>query len=318
MSQNKILVTGCAGFIGSNLTDKLLSENHKVIGVDDFNQYYDPRIKEENLKGAVKSNNFKLYREDILNFKGLQKIFKNEKPQKVIHLAARAGVRPSIENPLLYGQVNVLGTVNLLKISVDSGVERFIFGSSSSVYGNSKKLPFREDDFCNEIISPYGASKRGAEFWVESFHKTYGLKCVILRFFTVYGPRGRPDMAPAIFTKAILEGKPVQQFGDGSSSRDYTYINDIVDGIVKVLNRNLELEVINLGNNHPLTLTDFIKFCEKVVGRQAKINKKPSQKGDVKKTWANIVKSKKLLGWAPKTRLSVGLSKYYKWLKRNY
>lgn len=314
----KVLITGVAGFIGSNLTDRLLSEDYEVIGVDNFNNYYDSKIKEDNLNKAGKHVNFKLYGEDILNLGELEKIFRIEKFNKVIHLAARAGVRPSIDNPLLYSEVNVLGTINLLKLAVDYKIEQFIFGSSSSVYGNSKRIPFSENDPCNDIISPYGASKRAAELWVESFYRTYGLKSVVLRFFTVYGPRGRPDMAPALFTKAILGGRSINQFGDGSSSRDYTYIDDIIDGIVKSLEKDLNFGIINLGNNQPATLTDFIKICEKVIGRKAKIKKKSSQKGDVKKTWANIVKSKKLLGWAPKTRLSVGLSKYYKWLKRNY
>src|SRR3990167_5844335 len=197
----KVLVTGCAGFIGSHLTDKLLSEGFKVVGVDNFNNYYDPRIKEENLKSAQVNKNFVLFREDVLNYSRLKKILDREKPKKIIHLAARAGVRPSIKNPLLYSQVNVLGTVNLLKLSVEYKIEQFIFGSSSSVYGQSKRLPFSENDLCQNIISPYGASKRSAEFFVESFWQNYNLKSTILRFFTVYGPRGRPDMAPALFTK---------------------------------------------------------------------------------------------------------------------
>ena len=314
----KVLITGVAGFIGSNLTDRLLSEDYEVIGVDNFNDYYDPKIKEENLYEAYKNRQCKIYREDILNFEALQKIFNQERPSKVVHLAARAGVRSSIKDPNLYTQVNVSGTVNLLKLSVDFGVKQFVFGSSSSVYGNSNKLPFAEDDICDEIVSPYGASKRAAEFWVESFHKTYGLKCVILRFFTVYGPGGRPDMAPALFTKAILNNQTFQQFGDGMSSRDYTYIDDIVDGIVKALNENLNFEIINLGNNHPVVLSDFIKTVENVIGKKARIKHSTKQAGDVEKTWANVVKAKELLGWVPKTQLSDGLNKYYKWLKRNF
>src|SRR3989344_5792935 len=199
-----ILITGCAGFIGSHLVDRLLNQAYRVVGIDNFNDYYEPKIKERNLESTLKFSNFKLYKEDILDFKTLLRIFKNEKPQKVIHLAARAGVRPSITNPVLYGQVNILGTVNLLKLSVDFKVNQFIFGSSSSVYGESSRLPFTEDDPCETIISPYGASKRSAEFFVESFYQSFGLKSTILRLFTVYGPRGRPDMAPALFTKAIL------------------------------------------------------------------------------------------------------------------
>ena len=314
----KVLITGVAGFIGSNLTDRLLSEDYEVIGVDNFNDYYDPKIKEENLYEAYKNRQFKIYREDILNFEALQKIFNQERPGKVVHLAARAGVRPSIKDPGLYAKINVLGTVNLLKIAADYNIKQFIYGSSSSVYGNSKKIPFTENDLCDNIISPYGSSKRTAELWVESFYKTYDLKCVILRFFTVYGPRGRPDMAPAIFTKAIIEGKAINQFGDGSSSRDYTYIVDVVDGIVKSLETNLDFEIINLGNNGPVTLNKFIETLEQVTKKKAGIKKLQKQAGDVEKTWANVVKAKELLGWVPKTQLSDGLNKYYKWLKRNF
>lgn len=312
----KILVTGCAGFIGSHLTDHLLKEGFDVIGIDNFNDYYDPKIKEKNLEEAKKNNHFALYREDILNFKPLEEIFKKERPQKVVHLAARAGVRASIDNPSLYAKVNVLGTVNVLKLSVDFGIKQFIFGSSSSVYGNFKRLPFSEDDPCDKIISPYGTSKRAAEFWVESFHKTYGLKSTILRFFTVYGPKGRPDMAPALFTKAILVGKSINQFGDGSSSRDYTYIDDIIDGIIKTIGIDLNFEILNLGNNHPVKLSDFIMTIEHIAGKKVKIKKLKQQPGDVVTTWAGVVKAKKLLNWEPKINLVSGLNNYFEWLRK--
>lgn len=313
----RVLITGCAGFIGSHLTDRLLAQDHQVVGIDNFNDYYDPHTKEKNLKKAKKSKGFKLYRADILDSQDLRAVFKKEKPQEVIHLAARAGVRPSIANPKLYGEVNVAGTCNLLKLAVDNQISQFIFGSSSSVYGNSKRLPFTEDDPCANIISPYGASKRSAEFFVESFYHTYGLKSTILRLFTVYGPRGRPDMAPALFTKAILEGKEIKQFGDGSTSRDYTYIDDIVAGIMKALVKTFDFEIINLGNSRPIKLSDFIKSMEKVIGKKAKIRSIAMQPGDVEKTWANISKVKKLLGWQPQTNLEKGLAKYIKWLKQN-
>jgi len=312
----KILVTGAAGFIGSNLVERLLQDNFKVVGVDNFNNYYDPDLKEKNIIGARNYENFKLYREDVLDFATLKTIFKKERPEKIIHLAAKAGVRSSIKNPLLYAKVNVKGTVNLLKLSVGFGVKQFILGSSSSVYGNSRRLPFSENDPCNKIISPYGASKRAAELWVECFYRTYGLKSVILRFFTVYGPRGRPDMAPALFTKALLEGKLTNQYGDGSSSRDYTYIDDIIGGIYETLEKDLDFEIINLGNNNPIKLREFIKSLEKIIKRKAKIQKMPTQSGDVEKTWANIVKAKELLGWKPKTRFEKGLNKYVLWLKK--
>lgn len=312
----RILVTGAAGFIGSNLIDKLLDSNHRVIGIDDFNDFYDPRIKETNLKRAKSDNNFVLYRQDILNYNGLKEIFNKEKPRKVIHLAARAGVRPSIKNPLLYSQVNVLGTVNLLKLSAEYEIKQFIFASSSSVYGRSKRLPFSEDDPCQEIISPYGSSKRSAEFFVESFSNTHKISSVILRLFTVYGPRGRPDMAPALFSQAIIRGEEINQFGDGSNSRDYTYIDDITKGIVKSLASNYDFEIINLGNNHPVTLNEFISTLEKVIGKKAKIKKLPMQLGDVEITRANVVKARKLMDWEPKTSLATGLRAYIEWLKR--
>ena len=311
-----ILITGCAGFIGSHLVDRLLNQAYRVVGIDNFNDYYEPKIKERNLESTLKFSNFKLYKEDILDFKTLLRIFKNEKPQKVIHLAARAGVRPSIANPVLYGQVNILGTINLLKLSADFKVSQFIFGSSSSVYGQSTHMPFEETDPCEKIISPYGASKRSAEFFVESFYQSFGLKSTILRLFTVYGPRGRPDMAPALFTKAILSGESITQFGDGSSSRDYTYIDDVIYGIIKVLEKKIEFEIINLGNSHPISLANFIATLEKILGKRAKIKKMPIQLGDVEKTWANVVKARKLLDWEPKIDLSHGLSIYVEWLKR--
>ena len=311
-----ILITGCAGFIGSHLVDRLLNQAYRVVGIDNFNDYYEPKIKERNLESTLKFSNFKLYKEDILDFKTLLRIFKKEKLQKVIHLAARAGVRPSIANPVLYGQVNILGTINLLKLSADFKVSQFIFGSSSSVYGQSTHMPFEETDPCEKIISPYGASKRSAEFSVESFYQSFGLKSTILRLFTVYGPRGRPDMAPALFTKAILSGESITQFGDGSSSRDYTYIDDVIYGIIKVLEKKIEFEIINLGNSHPISLADFIATLEKILGKRAKIKKMPIQLGDVEKTWANVVKARKLLDWEPKIDLSHGLSIYVEWLKR--
>ena len=309
----KILVTGCAGFIGSHLTDRLLEEGFDVVGVDDFNDYYDPKIKEQNLQSAKKNRQFKLCRKDVLDFTSLEEIFKKEKPAKVVHLAARAGVRASIENPLLYAKVNVAGTVHLLKLSVDFGIKQFIFGSSSSIYGNTKRIPFSEDDICDSVISPYGASKRSAEFFVESFWKNYHLKSIILRFFTVYGPRGRPDMAPALFTKAILNNEELTQFGNGSSSRDYTYVDDIVNGIIKTLEQDLDFEIINLGNNNSIALRDLIKAIEKVMGKKAKINEVPMQQGDVEKTWANINKAKDMLGWQPGVKFVDGMKKTYEY-----
>ena len=315
----KILVTGCAGFIGSHMVDRLLDEKFEVVGIDNFNNYYDPEIKERNISLAKKSKKFKLYRADIIDFENLKLIFKKEKPDKIIHLAARAGVRPSITDPDLYTKVNVLGTVNLLKLAKDCGAEQFIVGSSSSVYGNSLGIPFMEDDLCGDIISPYGASKRSAELFAEAFYHQSKLKLTILRFFTVYGPRGRPDMAPAIFTKAILENQQILVFGDGNSCRDYTYIDDVVNGIFSASFKSYDFEIINLGNSKPISLFDFIKTIERITGKKARIKKMPKQTGDVEKTWANVVKARELLQWEPKVDIAEGLKKYIEWLvKQRY
>lgn len=311
----KILVTGAAGFIGSNLVDKLISEKWNVLGVDNFDNHYDHNLKRQNLKEAKKDRNFRFYELDILEFDRLKKVFKEEKPSKVIHLAARPGVRSSIKNPQFCAKNNIEGTVNLLKLSVDFGVDQFIFASSSSVYGQSKRLPFYENDSINSIISPYGASKRSAEFFVEAFYRSYGLRSIIFRFFTVYGRRGRPDMAPSLFSKAILMGKKIRRYGEGESFRDYTYIDDILDAILLGVKCDLDFEIINLGNNQPIRLNDFIRTLEKLSGKKAEIESLPYQKGDVERTWANVVKARKLLGWEPKVKLERGLKQYLTWLK---
>lgn len=311
------LVTGCAGFIGSNLCEKLLKDGKNVIGVDNFNNYYDPKIKKRNISKILKNKKFKLLKLDILNKTDLDKIFEKNKIDSIVHLAARAGVRPSIENPYLYAQTNVLGTVNLLELAVKFKLKKFVFASSSSVYGNSKKLPFDEEDLCQEIVSPYGASKRAAEFFVESFFKTYGLNAVILRFFTVYGPGGRPDMAPAIFTRRIASKLEISRFGDGNSARDFTYVADIIEGITAALKEDLRFEIINLGDNNPVRLDDFIKIIEEISRKKARIKVMPFQSGDTEKTWANINKAKNLLNWKPKTKISDGMRKYYEWYLKN-
>ncbi|MEK7581049.1 MAG: GDP-mannose 4,6-dehydratase [Patescibacteria group bacterium] len=314
--KSTVLITGAAGFIGSTLADALLKKGASVIAVDNFNDYYNPRIKTRNIADALKKKTYKLYKADIFHFLAMERVFKKEKPNIIIHLAARAGVRPSLENPTLYAEVNKVGTVNLLKLAVDYKVDKFIFASSSSVYGNSKRIPFSEDDRCEFIISPYGASKRSAEIFIEMFYKMYGLKSVILRFFTVYGPRGRPDMAPALFTRAVISGEVINQFGNGTTYRDYTYIDDIIAGIEKTIEADVGFEIFNLGNNNPVSLAEFIRSLEMLVGKKAKINKLPLQIGDVKKTWANIDKAKKLLGWEPKVKINEGLKGYIEWLKK--
>ena len=317
----KILVTGGAGFIGSNLTRQLLLKNEKVICIDNFNDYYDVEFKEENVKEFLENKNYKLYRTDICNFKKLEKIFSENKIDAVIHLAARAGVRPSIEEPVLYNEVNVMGTVNLLELAKRYNVKNFVSASSSSVYGNNKKVPFSETDNVDFPISPYAATKKAGELACYTYHDLYDLNIACLRFFTVYGPCGRPDMAPYIFTKLISEGEKINMYGDGTTSRDYTYIDDIVSGIISVIdyvenNKNV-YEIFNLGNSNTVKLKEFISIVENLVGKKAIINKMPMQPGDVERTFADISKAKKLLGYDPKTKFEDGMAEFVQWYKEN-
>ncbi|NQU99819.1 MAG: GDP-mannose 4,6-dehydratase, partial [Parcubacteria group bacterium] len=256
-----ILVTGGAGFIGSHVVEKLLEQKQKVICIDDFNSFYDPKYKHENIEEFSDNKNFKLYKQDICDLRGLGKIFKENKIDLIVHLAARAGVRPSIENPLLYYQVNVMGTVNLLEMAKKHGIKNFIFVSSSSVYGNNEKIPFSEDDNVDSPISPYAASKKSGELICHAYHDLHNINIACLRFFTVYGPKGRPDMAPYKFTELISKGEEIQMYGDGTTFRDYTYVDDIVSGVlasidyvkennnVSASNGGSRYEIFNLGNS---------------------------------------------------------------------
>jgi len=313
MKAEHILVTGGAGFIGSNLIRRLLSDNKSVICVDDFNDYYSPLIKENNIKQFLGQKNFKLCRVDIRDFNSLKKIFSSNEISKVVHLAARAGVRPSIENPLLYEEVNLRGTMHLLELS--KNVENFIFASSSSVYGNNKKNPFSEYDNVDKAISPYAATKKAGEVMCHAYHHLYNIPISCLRFFTVYGPSGRPDMAPYKFTKWIDEGKEVQRFGNGHSKRDYTYVDDIVDGVISALDKQFKYEIFNLGNSHSIELNYFIGLIEKELGKKAKIIELPSQPGDVNITYADISKSNNMLNFQPKVSIENGIAKFVKWYK---
>lgn len=306
-----ILVTGNAGFIGSNLTEKLLKLGHRVVGVDNFNDYYDPRTKEKNIAVFKEQVDFVQYRLDILELEKLEKVVKGFKPEVIIHLAARAGVRPSLLYPKLYHQVNVEGTKNLLELSKKYSVKQFILASSSSVYGNQEKTPFSETDKLDKPVSPYAETKLEAEKLCEN----YDLPITILRFFTVYGPKGRPDMAPYLFTQQILNQLPIIKYGDGSSSRDYTYIDDIVEGIIKAIANPLKFEIINLGNNQPVSLNEFIKIVEELSGKKAIIKLEPRHPADVARTFADISKAKKLLDWEPKTDLRIGMEKFIAWFK---
>lgn len=308
-----ILVTGGAGFIGSNLCDKLLELNYKVINIDNFNSYYDPAIKEKNVEQALKSDNYKLYRGDILDENLISKIFDENSIDVVIHLAAMAGVRNSLKDPLEYVDVDIKGTVNLLQASVKKGIKKFISASSSSVYGVNSKVPFSEEDNVELQISPYATAKRSGELFCSTYTRLYGISTACLRFFTVYGPRQRPEMAIHMFTKNIAEGKPINMFGDGNSRRDYTYVDDVVDGIIALIACNFEFEILNFGNCDTISLKDLIETIEETVGNKAIINKMSMQKGDVPITYADISKAGRVLGYSPKTKIKDGIKKFYDW-----
>lgn len=309
----KILVTGCAGFIGSHVSEKLLQLGYDVIGIDNLNDYYNPKQKIANLSILNKYKKFYFSKEDIIT----TNIINNTKPDKVCHLAAMAGVRNSIDNPSIYVKTNIDGFLNLLEQSVKNDVAKFVYASSSSVYGINEKVPFSENDEILSCNSPYAASKRSMEIFANTYNQLYGLPLIGLRFFTVYGPRGRPDMAPYKFLDLISKGKSIDKYGDGTSMRDYTYISDIVDGIISSLlnNKSLKSELFNLGNSYPISLNTFIKTCEKVSDRTAIINQKNEQLGDVPVTYANISKAKILLNYEPKVRLEEGLKNTYNWMK---
>lgn len=313
----KILITGGAGFIGSNLTKKLIDRGDTIVIIDNFNDYYEPQLKEDHLKKYLKGYKFKLYRGDIRDVKLLEKIFKKEKIEKIVHLAAMAGVRYSLENPQLYYDVNVLGTQNMLDMAVKHGIKNFVYASSSSVYGNNKKLPFSESDNVDMPISPYAASKKSNELQAHVFSHIYKLPTTGLRFFTVYGPWGRPDMALFGFTKSIIEDKEIQVFNHGNMTRNFTFVDDIVSGIMTVLDANLPCTVMNIGGDKEEKLTRFIEVIEKNVGKVAKKKMMPMQAGDVPATVADIKKLRKL-GWKPTTRIEKGIESFVKWYKEYY
>lgn len=312
---DKILVTGGAGFIGSHVCDSLLKKGYIVICLDNFNDFYSPERKRKNIKHNLKSKNFFLEIADITDVKKLKSLFVKYKPDKIIHLAARAGVRPSLENPFIYEETNIKGTLNLLELSRLFKIKKFIFGSSSSVYGKNNKIPFSEDDKTDTPISPYAATKKSGELLCYTYSHLYSINIVCLRFFTVYGPRGRPDMAPFLFTKKIIEGEQITLFGDGNSQRDYTYISDIVDGILSALDRDMKFEIFNLGNSKRVKLKELVSTIEKYTNKKAKIITKEMPKGDVQVTYADISKAKKYLGYSPQTDVNKGIKIFVNWFK---
>ncbi|NOY76787.1 MAG: NAD-dependent epimerase/dehydratase family protein [Calditrichaeota bacterium] len=309
----QILVTGSAGFIGSHLTEKLLSRGDFVAGIDNFNDYYDPRIKRDNLKSALKHPNFSLFEMDIRDKKGLESIAKDFSFDVIVHLAARAGVRPSLKDPLLYQDVNIRGTMNLLEVARDQDIPKFVFASSSSVYGSNKKVPFSETDNVDHPVSPYAATKKAGELIGYTYHHLYGFSFTGIRFFTVYGPRQRPDMAIHKFTALIDQGMEIPVFGDGLSRRDYTYVDDIVDGIIRIIDKSTGYALYNLGDSRTIGLMEMIQTIEKYLGKKAKIKKLPFQPGDVPITYADITKAQAELGYEPKVLFDEGIQKFIHW-----
>ena len=336
------LVTGGAGFIGSHLVEKLLKDGNRVINVDNFNEFYNYNIKVKNvldstgkiqknddgeikvnelqdLKKLVDSENYILEIVDITNMEILEEVFQRNKIDTVIHLAAMAGVRPSIEKPLLYEKVNIRGTMNILELINKYNIKKFICASSSSVYGNNEKVPFSEKDNVDRAISPYAATKKSCEIIGHSYHHLYDIDTIMLRFFTVYGPRQRPDLAIHKFTKAIIEEKEIPFYGDGTTQRDYTYIDDIIDGVLKSIiylekNKNI-YEIINLGESETINLRKMVKTLENEIGKKAVLKKLSMQSGDVNRTFADISKAKELIGYDPKTKFEEGIKKFVNWYR---
>ncbi|MCD6417096.1 MAG: GDP-mannose 4,6-dehydratase [Planctomycetes bacterium] len=314
-----ILVTGGAGFIGSHLVDRLAARGESVLCLDNFDDFYSPAVKRENISGALRTGRVELVEGDICDAALCDALLARDDVRAVAHLAARAGVRPSIEDPALYERVNCQGTINLLEAARKrrARLEKFIFGSSSSVYGVSDRIPFSEDDPVSEPISPYAATKRAGELFCHVYHHLYGLPIVCLRFFTVYGPRQRPDLAIHKFARLIEAGEPVPMYGDGASRRDYTYCDDIVDGITAALERPFEFEIINLGSAAPVGLRDLIGLLEEAMGRQAAIERVPEQPGDVPVTYADISRARRLLDYSPSFPIRQGLAKFVEWFRAN-
>ncbi|NUO84151.1 GDP-mannose 4,6-dehydratase [candidate division KSB1 bacterium] len=313
----KCLITGGAGFIGSHLSERLLECGYEVVNYDDFNDYYDPNIKRRNIAALVQRAGYTLVEGDILDREALQQLFKQHQFSVVVHLAARAGVRPSIAQPLLYEQVNCEGTVNLLELVRHSGVDKFIFGSSSSVYGENAKVPFSEEDRVDHPISPYASTKKAGELICYTYHHLYKMKITCLRFFTVYGPRQRPDMAIHKFTKMIDAGEKVPMFGEGTSRRDYTYISDIVDGIEKAMHACSAYHIYNLGESRTIDLRSLIHLIQEALGKKALIEQLPLQPGDVPITYADISKARREIGYDPKVDVAEGVRRFVEWFKQN-
>jgi UDP-glucuronate 4-epimerase len=309
-----VLVTGGAGFIGSHLTERMLSLGWRVTVVDNFDRFYDPAVKEENLRGFAREAGFRLHRADICDMRALEPLAAGDY-DAVVHLAARAGVRPSIEDPVLYQRVNGLGTQNMLEFARLAGVRQFVFASSSSVYGVNPRTPWIEDDRVLEPISPYAATKVAGELLGHVYTHLYGIRFLALRFFTVYGPRQRPDLAIHKMARLLLAGRPIPIFGDGTTRRDYTYVDDIVDGVLgAIAYRRSPYEIVNLGNNHTVGLLEMVRELERALGVEARLEFQPEQPGDVPQTWADLAKAGRLFGYAPRVTFAEGVDRFAGWL----
>jgi UDP-glucuronate 4-epimerase len=310
----KILVTGAAGFIGSHLSERLLNDSHTVVGIDNFDDFYDPNIKRSNVAASLENKNFKLIEADIRDSEICDQIITND-IEVIVHLAAKAGVRPSIEQPVLYADVNIKGTLVLLEAARKQNIKKFIFASSSSVYGNNKKIPFSEDDPVDNPISPYAATKKACELICHTYHHLYCIDITSLRYFTVYGPRQRPDLAIHKFTALIEKEKPIPIYGDGSMMRDFTYIDDIIDGTIAAINQCDGYHLYNLGESRTISVNDLVIELEKAIGKKAEKEFLPPQPGDIEKTHADITRSINDLGYNPSTDIQTGLKKFVTWFR---
>jgi UDP-glucuronate 4-epimerase len=311
----RVILTGGAGFIGSHLAERLVREGHSLAVVDEMNDFYSPTIKQQNLAAIGSSGAFEFVQADICDAGRMKELFTRFQPETIVHLAARAGVRPSLENPLLYERVNVQGTLALLELARQFQVSKFVFASSSSIYGTTSKVPFSEEEANPNPISPYGVTKLSGEKLCYCYAHLYGLPSVCLRFFTVYGPRQRPDLAIHKFSRLIDQGKPIPFFGDGSTRRDYTFIDDIVAGILASIQLETRYEIFNLGNSRPISLAQLIVFLEKALGKKAVLDRQPAQAGDMPETFADIGRSEKRLGYSPQFPFEKGLERFVNWLR---
>ena len=311
----KALITGAAGFIGSHLCERMLANGWTVTGFDNFNNFYNPQIKRDNIRSCLENKNFQLVEADIRDGDAVDKAA-GDAVDIIIHLAAVAGVRPSILQPVYYSDVNMNGTMVMLEAARKFDIKKFVFASSSSVYGNNKKVPFSEDDNVDFPISPYAATKKAGELFCHTYHHLYGIGITCLRYFTVYGPRQRPDLAIHKFASLIEQGKPIPVYGDGSMMRDFTYIDDIIDGTVLAVEKCKGYNIYNLGESRPITVNNLVEEIEKALGKKAIIKNLPTQPGDVDCTYADVSKAARDLGYNPNTEISTGIVRFVEWLRK--